>query len=89
MKIAVKLETATYALMLKLACLSSALLRIYNIYIFISCIVSTVYFISHHVIALAHVYYSFILIMLFAHAHVCYSPMFIVFSVEVVLLLSW
>ena len=36
-----------------------------------------------------HVYYSFILIMLFAHAHVCYSPMFIVFSVEVVLLLSW
>ena len=32
MKIAVKLETATYAPTLKLACLSSALLFIYNIY---------------------------------------------------------
>ena len=44
MKIAVKLETATYALMLKLACLSSALLRIYNIYIFISCIVYRLFY---------------------------------------------
>ena len=33
MKIAVKLETATYAPMLKLACLFSVLLFIYNIYI--------------------------------------------------------
>ena len=44
MKIAVKLETATYALMLKLACLSSALLHIYNIYIFISCIVYRLFY---------------------------------------------
>ena len=33
MKIAVKLETSTYADTIKLACLSSALLFIYNIYI--------------------------------------------------------
>ena len=46
MKIAVKLETATYAPMLKLACLSSALLCIYNIqmYIFISCIVYRLFY---------------------------------------------
>ena len=43
-KIAVKLETATYAPM---ACLSSALLCIYTIYH----VLYTVYFISHHVIA--------------------------------------
>ena len=35
MKIAVKLETATHAPTLKLACLSSTLLFIYNIYIYI------------------------------------------------------
>ena len=47
MKIAVKLETATYAPMLKLACLSSALLCIYNIYIYIMyCIPSILFHIT-------------------------------------------
>ena len=79
MKIAVKLETATYAPTLKLACLSSALT--YHV-------LYTIYFVSHHVIAYTHVYYSLMFNNVFAHAHVYYSPMFIVLSVEVVLLLT-
>ena len=54
MKIAVKLETATYAPMLKLVCLSSTLLFIYNIYLYH--VLYAIYFVSHHVIAYAHVY---------------------------------
>ena len=54
MKIAVELETATYAPTLKLACLSSALLFIYNRYIYIMYYIYTIYFVSHHVIAYAH-----------------------------------
>ena len=47
MKIAVKLETATYVLMLKLASLYSALLRIHNIYIYIMyCIPSILFHIT-------------------------------------------
>ena len=64
MKIAVKRETATYALMLKLACLSSALLLIYNIGLHIY-IMYTIYFVSHHLIAYAHVYYSLMIISVY------------------------
>ena len=51
MKIAVKHETATYAPTLKLACLSSALLFIYNIYIYIMYCIPSILFHIMHVIA--------------------------------------
>ena len=74
MKISVKRETATYAPTLKLSCLSSSLLFIYYIYLYH--VMYTVYFVSHHVIAYAHVYYSLmfnnvILHMLMFIIHLC------------------
>ena len=71
MKIAVKLETATYSPTPKLAW-HVFLTIIYILYIYH--VMYTVYLVSHHVIVYAHVYYSL---------------MFIVLSVEVVLLLLW
>ena len=81
MKISVKRETATYAPTLKLSCMSSSLLFLYHV-------MYTVYFVSHHVIAYPHVYYSLMFNNVILHyAHVYYSPMFIVLSVDVVVLL--
>ena len=73
MKISVKRETATYAPTLKLS-MSSSLLFIYYIYLYH--VMYTVYFVSHHVIAYAHVYYSLmfnngILHMLMFIIHLC------------------
>ena len=84
MKIAVKPETATYALKpaLKLACLSSSLLFIYYTYIFISCIVYHLFcFISH--IYSYHVLYTiyFVSYHIIAYAHVYYSPTHTVFLI--------
>ena len=74
MKIAVKLEAATYAPSLSWhVCLPH-----YYLYIFIYLyhVMYTIYFVSHHVIAYAHVYYSLmfnnvILHMLMFIIHLC------------------
>ena len=55
MKIYLKLETATYAPTLKLSVFVTI---IYILYIYLYHVMYTVYFVSHHVIAYAHVYYS-------------------------------
>ena len=74
MKISVKRETATYAPTLKLSCLSSS--RLFINYLYLYHVMYTVYSVSHHIIAYAHVYYSLmfnnvILHMLMFIIHLC------------------